>query len=217
MSKETMKEQPSSIITEEEMLRGELGSWLNDYQKAFITRTTPESEVFERLGKDGKKRRYVKSSYVEKVLNLMFDFKWNIEIKSQFTSPCGKKVITIGRLTIKSSDLYEPIIKEQVGSAEYEGDWGDTYKASLADCTKKCATKLGLFSDIYGSDDLMKEQQSESADKLTRINDLIKEINDLQIEPSKTEQTFLKRVVNSKEHGSYDKAITLLESKLPKQ
>jgi hypothetical protein len=216
MSKEIMKEQPSSIITEGEIYR-DGSSWLTDYQKAFITRTTPESEVFEKIGKDGKKRRYIKSSYVEKVLNLMFDFKWNIEIKSQFTSPCGKKVITIGRLTIKSSDLYEPIIKEQVGSAEYEGDWGDTYKASLADCTKKCATKLGLFSDIYGSDDLMKEQQSESADKLTRINDLIKEINDLQIEPSKTEQTFLKRVVNSKEHGSYDKAITLLESKLPKQ
>lgn len=215
MSKEIMKEQPSSIITEGEVYR-DGSSWLTDYQKAFITRTTPESEVFEKLGKDGKKRRYVKSSYVEKVLNLMFDFKWNIEIKNQFTSPCVKKVITIGRLTIKSSDLYEPIIKEQVGSAEYEGDWGDTYKASLADCTKKCATKLGLFSDIYGSDDLMKEQQSESIDKLTRINDLIKEINDLQIEPSKTEQTFLKRVVNSKEYGSYDKAITLLESKLPK-
>lgn len=138
MANEIMKEQPSSIITEGEIFR-DGQSWLTDYQKAFITRTTPESEVFEKLGKDGKKRRYVKSSYVEKVLNLMFDFKWNIEIKSQFTSPCGKKVITIGRLTIKSSDLYEPIIKEQVGSAEYEGDWGDTYKASLADCTKKCA------------------------------------------------------------------------------
>lgn len=219
MAKETTKESNSSIFTEEEMSRGGLKSWLNDYQKEFITRKTPETEVFEKTGKDGKKRRYVKSSYVEKILNLMFDFKWSIEIKSQFVSPCGKKIITTGRLTVKDNNLYEPIVKEQIGSADYEGDWGDTYKASLADCTKKCATKLGLFSDIYGSDDLMKEQSNgnEPIDKLSLINDLIKEINDLEIEPSKKEQTFLKRVVANKEHGSYDKAIELLQSKLPKK
>jgi hypothetical protein len=211
------KTNPDNLITQEEISKIE-NSWLSDYQKTFLTMPTPDKEVYDKTGKDGKKLKYVKTSYVEKVLNLMFDFKWDFRIKDKFLNPDSTQVIVQGCLTVfgeHESSTFD-ITKEQFGGGDIEGSYADAYKSASADSLKKCATKLGLFADIYGGDETGKDPAKTAEDKLQTIKELIKTLNVLEIKITAGDQRFLDRIIEEKEVVSYDKAITQLKKKLPK-
>jgi len=107
--------------------------------------------------------------YVKKVLNFVFGWLWNFEIINVGRE--GDLVWVQGRLTIKNPKTLEPmIVKEQFGRADikfWKGsknpmDYGNDLKSAATDALKKCASELGVASDIYGAQEFKEIQAGES-------------------------------------------------------
>lgn len=118
---------------------------------------TPQRHIYSRPAKGGGTWDYVKGSYVEKVLNYVFGWNWDFEIKSQ-EEKYGQIVVQ-GRLTVRTRNA--TIVKEQFGRADLKMkknsttplDYGNDLKAAATDCLKKCASKLGIASDVYAKEE----------------------------------------------------------------
>lgn len=190
------------------------GCVLNEDQLKYITDPTPASEIYEKVGKDSKRRKYVKGSYVKKVLNLMFGFGWDEQVVSTNYYPDLKQVTVVLRFVYKGNDG-ETYFKEQFGGADLEVSIGDAYKAAATDALKKCASELGLFSDVYGLDDLRTAPLTDD-EKHQKIVEMCELLVKLDIKVVNSDHTFLQRVIENKEVKSYDKAIAQLQKKLPK-
>lgn len=133
-------------------------TWVSERQVLKILQKTPREHVFTRPAKGGGTWEYVTGVYVEKVLNYVFGWLWDFEIIKQ--EVIGKQVITLGKLTVKDGKG-NSIVKMQNGRADIKYkknsdeplDLGNDYKASATDCLKKCASKFGIASDIYGKEE----------------------------------------------------------------
>jgi hypothetical protein len=133
-------------------------SALSTEQILHIMQKTPRNHVYKRPAKGGGEWEYVTGAYVEKVLNYLFAWDWDFEIKSK-EEKYGQVIVT-GRLTVRTSNG-KTIVKEQIGRADIQMkkgtttplDYGNSEKAAATDCFKKCASKLGIASDIYGKDE----------------------------------------------------------------
>jgi hypothetical protein len=133
-------------------------SWIKQGQLLQMLSRTPASHVHERPGKGGQTWSYVTGNYVMKVLNYVFGWNWDFEIITQ--EVLEKQVITTGKLTVRSPKG-DVIVKTQVGRADIKYkqgtketlDLGNDYKASATDALKKCASMLGVASDIYGKEE----------------------------------------------------------------
>ena len=126
---------------------------------------TPEHKIYTRPAKGGGKDwKYVKGSYVITVLNSLFGYNWNFEIRTSLSeaftvSATTESVTVLGRLTCKVGD--QEIVKEQFGRADVKYkkggkeylDFGNDMKAASMDALKKCASSIGLFADVYAPDD----------------------------------------------------------------
>lgn len=134
-------------------------TWISEKQVLQILQRTPKEHIYQRKGKAGQTWDYVTGNYVEKVLNYVFGWNWDFEIvKQELIGDKGKQqVITLGKLVVKDDQGHE-ITKSQNGrkdvaykkdTTEYL-DLGNDYKASATDCLKKCASLLGIASDLYG-------------------------------------------------------------------
>lgn len=132
---------------------------LNAKQLLHILQKTPKGHTYTRPGKGGGTFTYVTGVYVKKVLNYVFGWLWDFQVIDK-----GKEedqVWVLGRLTIKNKALQPMIIKEQFGRADIKYskstkkmlDYGNDLKAATTDALKKCASELGISSDIYGREE----------------------------------------------------------------
>ncbi len=155
-----------------------------------IFQRTPKEHIYSRPAKGGGQWSFVTGVYVKKILNYVFGFLWDFEVKDKGKE--GDQVWVLGRLTIKNATGEAIIIKEQFGRAdvklkrgtEIPLDYGNDLKAAATDALKKCASELGIASDIYGSNEFkdIKEEPKEKDDKkkneyLKNIKDKISKIN----------------------------------------
>ena len=126
-----------------------------------IFQRTPREHIHERPGKGGGNWTYVTGVYVKKVLNYTFGWLWDYQIIDKGKE--GDQVWVQGRLTIRNEKLEPIIIKEQFGSADVKFkrgtkvllDYGNDLKAAATDALKKCASEIGIASDIYGKNEFM--------------------------------------------------------------
>lgn len=148
---------------------GEVGSVaLSSEQILHILQKTPKDHVYTRPAKGGGNWDFVTGAYVEKVLNYVFGWDWDFEIKQKEEK--YNQIIVTGRLTVRTMNG-KTIVKEQIGRADIKFkkntqiplDYGNDEKAAATDALKKCASKLGIASDIYGKNEF-KEIQTEVVD-----------------------------------------------------
>ncbi len=141
-------------------------TWLVEKQIIQIVQRTPPEHVYRRPAKGGGTWSYVTGQYVEKVLNFVFGWNWDFEVVSHGKE--GDLVWVLGKLTVKSPKG-EAITKTQFGRAEMKFkrgskealDFGNDLKAAATDALKKCASMLGIASDIYGKTDYQRETGNE--------------------------------------------------------
>lgn len=144
-------------------------TWLAEKQVLKIIQKTPHQYIYKRPGKGGQTFSYVTGNYVEKVLNYTFGWNWDFEVVS--SEEKYGQVIVRGKLTVKD-DHGHSITKMQSGRADIKFlkntkipvDYGNDEKAATTDALKKCASLLGIASDIYGKAEYKNETNTEIVD-----------------------------------------------------
>lgn len=145
-------------------------TWISSAQLIKIVQKTPAEHIYKRPGKGGQVFQYVTGNYVEKVLNFVFAWNWDFEIVEHGKE--GNQVWVKGKLTVKSQKG-ETITKSQFGRADIKFmkgsttqmvDFGNDLKAATTDSLKKCASLLGIASDIYGKQEYKQEANVEIKD-----------------------------------------------------
>lgn len=132
---------------------------ISNKQLLMILQRTPKEHVRQRPGKGGGTWDYVTGVYIRKVLNYVFGWLWDFQIIDKGKE--GEQVWVSGRLTIKNEKGEVLIIKEQFGGADIKFrkgtksplDYANDLKAAATDALKKCASELGIASDIYGKNE----------------------------------------------------------------
>lgn len=130
-------------------------TWMSEKQILQMVQRTPREHVYQRAGKGSQKFDYVTGSYVTKVLNFVFGWNWDFEVVNHGHEQ--DHIWVQGRLTVHSP-TGQSIIKTQFGRAEVKYlkntktmlDFGNDLKSASTDALKKCASMLGIASDIYG-------------------------------------------------------------------
>lgn len=138
---------------------------LKNNQLLQILQKTPTKHIYRRPAKGGGEWEYVTGVYVKKVLNYTFGWMWDFEVKDKGRE--ADLVWVLGRLTIKDKTGKPMIIKEQFGRADMKFkrgtkdplDYGNDLKAATTDALKKCASELGIASDIYGKNEFAEIQK----------------------------------------------------------
>jgi hypothetical protein len=137
-----------------------VASPLSTQQILKIFQRTPKEHIHQRPGKGGGQWDYVTGVYVKKVLNYVFGWLWDFEIVDKGTQ--GAQIWVHGKLTVKHPKTFAPIIvKHQFGGADIKFkkgtkiplDYANDLKATATDALKKCASELGIASDIYGKNE----------------------------------------------------------------
>lgn len=159
-------------------------TWVSEKQSMKIMQRTPAQYIYERPGKGGKTFKYVPVKYMEKCLNFIFGWNWDFQIISKeiFLLETGHgQIVTHGRLIVKGQNG-ESITKEQFGSKEvaYLKDTktpvnlGNDFKASASDAFKKCASQLGIASDVYGANEYREIKVDTETAEVEKMFDKIK-------------------------------------------
>lgn len=138
-------------------------TWLNEAQIIRMVQKTPREHVYRRPGKGGQTFDYVTGSYIEKVLNFVFAWNWDFEIVEH--GMIEGHIWVKGRLIVRGTKPGQQIGKMQFGRAEVKYlkgtkqmlDYGNDLKAASTDALKKCASLLGIASDIYGKAEYKQE------------------------------------------------------------
>jgi len=141
-------------------------TWMSEQQIVRMVQRTPPQHIYKRKGKGGQMFDYVTGSYVEKVLNYVFGWNWDFEVQEHGRE--GDFVWVLGRLIVRGGEGQQ-IVKTQFGRAEVKYlkgtknfvDFGNDLKAATTDALKKCASLLGIASDIYGKADYKQETGEE--------------------------------------------------------
>jgi len=123
-------------------------------QLKFMLGRTPKKHVYTRPAKGGGTWDYVTGSYVKKVLNYVFAWDWDFKVVEHDVK--GDTIYVLGELTVRSKgnsvtkmQFGRADIKYRRGTKEYL-DYGNDLKAATTDALKKCASELGIASDVYG-------------------------------------------------------------------
>ena len=142
-------------------------TWLSERQVLkMVASKTPQEHIYTRPGKGGQKFSYVTGVYVTKLLNFIFGFNWDFEVIAHGREQ--NQVWVHGKLTVKSPKG-DTIVKSQFGRADIKFkkdtkdmlDYGNDLKAATTDALKKCASLLGIASDIYGRMEFKEEMNVE--------------------------------------------------------
>jgi hypothetical protein len=147
-------------------------TWLGEKQILAMVQKTQPKYVLSRPAKGGGNWSYVPGWYVQKALNFVFGWNWDYEVVQEPTVAeiiqlIEKKIDQIwvtGKLTVKDGEGHS-IVKTQIGRADIKFrknsrdplDIGNDLKAAHTDALKKCASLLGIASDIYGKHESMSE------------------------------------------------------------
>lgn len=138
---------------------------LLEQQMIHILQATPKEHIYKRPAKGGGEWEFVTGAYVKKALNYVFAWNWDFEIKEKGRE--GDSLWVLGRLTVRSQNGIA-IVKEQFGRADIKFkkgtkdpmDYGNDLKAASTDALKKCASELGIASDVYSKNEF-KQIQTE--------------------------------------------------------
>lgn len=162
---------------------------LSERQVLYLLQKTPQSHIYTRQGRGGSQVEYVTGVYVKKVLNYAFGWLWNFEIESE--QVIGDQIVVRGRLTVTLPDRDDPtnsvhIVKTQYGRADIKYmkgsdktvNIGDDFKAAATDALKKCASELGIASDVYGRGEFkeIKIASTSAADSEPAPQEMLEEI-----------------------------------------
>lgn len=130
----------------------ELPQYLNRAQLTFITQKTPKEFIKSRPGPGGMRLDYVEVGYVINILNQAFGWDWDFRVMDQQVG--NKQVWVRGELSVRLRG--REIIKGQFGGSDIKLNKSgspisiaDDLKAAASDCLKKCASMLGIASDVY--------------------------------------------------------------------
>ena len=142
---------------------------LYEEQLIHILQRTPKDHIYTRPAKGGGVWDYVTGTYVKKVLNYVFAWNWDFEVKEKGTQ--GDLIWVLGRLTVRTK-TGATIVKEQFGRADMKKkkdgtgyvDYGNDLKAATTDALKKCASELGIASDVYGKNEFREIKYQEVTD-----------------------------------------------------
>lgn len=130
---------------------------------------TPKQFIYSRPGKGGRNFDYVDIHYIQNKLNFTFGFLWDFDVISH-----GREADFIwvqGKLTVKLTNG-ATISKTQFGRAEVKYikgtkqmvDFGNDLKSATSDALKKCASMLGIASDVYGKSEYKFETNIDPID-----------------------------------------------------
>lgn len=127
---------------------------LPEEQIEALKKGTPVEFIDKRKGASGMVLSYVDIGYVTSMLNKIFGHVWTFEIKS--SQVIEDQVIVQGCLKVMLKDG-TVLTKEQFGSSNIKRakttkqplSVGDDFKSASSDALKKCASMLGLASDVY--------------------------------------------------------------------
>lgn len=139
-------------------------TWIKSAQLIQLLAKTPAQFIYTRPGKGGQKFTYVTGNYVIKALNFVFGWNWDFEVIAHGKE--GTQVWVQGKLVVKSPKG-ETITKTQFGRADIKKkdgkdlDYGNDLKAATTDAMKKCASMLGIASDIYGKAEYKEETNKD--------------------------------------------------------
>lgn len=169
-------------------------SVLNQNQIQKIWNATPAKYKYQRPAKGGGNWDYIKGSYVRKVLDSVFGFRWDIEFTTDdaaiqsYIKMGVKQVIIRGKLTgwVRVDGEWIPITKSGTGRADIKFmrgtqdpmDLGNDIKAAETDCLKKCASKFGIGADVYEASEFMEIEIVGSAENSDRTKQTEKRIKD---------------------------------------
>ena len=160
----------------------------NKFQIETIYSQTPDKFVKNRKGRGGKNFDYIPVYITIKYLNLVFGLGWDFEITKEEIMWEQKQVLVKGKLTAHLPSGNK-IIKEQYASKEiqYYSDKPDNYgkihpranevisigddlKGAASLCLTKCASYLGLFSDIYSNEYYAKYEMPDGIEEGVEID-----------------------------------------------
>ena len=173
-------------VTSDELSKVE-NNLLNTQQLNFLLSPTPKAHIYDRPAKGGGTWKYVTGTYVKKVLNLMFGWDWSFEIIDHDVSIEYRQVVVKGKLTVHSNG--RDIVKMQFGRQDIKFrkgsdqplDIGNDLKGATTDCLKKCASELGIASDVYAPNEFKAIKVIEELpDLLPDTDDWAKAVKGLQ-------------------------------------
>lgn len=167
----------------------------NQVQKLF--NSTPDKYKYTRPAKGSGNWTYVRASYVRRTLDSLFGFNWDFEVMTPddvaFTMAERTGYVSVrGRLTgrVKVDGEWIAISREQYGRAEVKFrkdtdstgrriplDFGNDLKGATSDALKKCASMLGIASDVYDPEEFMQiditgsDEASDRAKNAKRMAD----------------------------------------------
>jgi hypothetical protein len=123
-------------------------------QKKSIIEKTPKEYIKQRPGRGGMKFDYVEIGYVIDKLNQIFNYHWEFDILEDKVYEETGQVVVKGQLTVYTSKDFS-LKKTQYGSADIKMQngkpmsIGDDLKSAGSDALKKCASLIGIASDVY--------------------------------------------------------------------
>ena len=143
---------------------------IQEIKTALVDFKTPSKYIKQRVGTGGKMFDYVEAGYVVKTLNEKFNWKgvplWDFKIIDKQIG--NTQIWVLGELTLHISDAIT-ITKQQFGAADIKKSRatqaiisiGDDLKAASSDALKKCASLVGIASDVYwqGDNDAGREEE----------------------------------------------------------
>lgn len=214
MSKKS-EEQDLALVQEQDLSLIE-ENILNKKQLQLILKRTPEKYVKKRPAKGGGQWDYVTGGYVRKCLNLMFGWDWDFEILDQ--NIFHGEVVVKGRLTCRSAE--KTIVKTQFGNKEivYKKGTekplsiGNDMKSAATDCLKKCASEIGIASDIYNKEDFREVFIDSSDDVLVKRDRIIELLEEKQYLISDEEMEIIDSVIKDEKEREYDRVLKRLEN-----
>lgn len=189
--------------------------FFNENQVKILLKKTPEKFIKKR--KIGKfEVSGVSGGYIKKMLNLIFTWDWDFEVVRYDVNIEAGQVITLGKLTCRSNG--KSITKMQTGCCEIDYNnkkivnLGNSIKASNTDALKKCASEIGIASDIYNKEEFREvEIENNQQDEYN-----LKDLRILFIEKeeflSPSDMLNIERIIEKEEENSYKKAITHLRN-----
>lgn len=150
-------------------------TWISEKQALKIIQKTPPQYILKRKGKGNQNFDYIPGHYFKRVLNYTFGWNWDFKIvKQEVFGVIGKdkwaQVVTTGELTVKDDNGHQ-ITKGDNGKADIKYmkdsfvpmDIGNDFKSSATDCLKRCASQLGIGSDVYGKVEIKHDSGMEVA------------------------------------------------------
>jgi len=134
---------------------------------ARLYQSTPSNVIKTRPGRGGINFKYVEGGYVKKELNEIFQGLWDFRI---LWKKIGKtQVVVEGELTChliigkdnEGRPILHKIVKTQYGGSDIKTNSAgrimsiaDDLKSASTDALKKCASELGVASDVYWSEEV---------------------------------------------------------------